>query len=54
MLNSGLLIDDSTVPALYDFKTEKFNHTEYNRRINEWVLARGYSDILKAIVLNLV
>lgn len=31
-----------------------YNNNELNRRINEFILTRGYSDILKAIVLSLL
>lgn len=31
----------------------KLNYAEYNRRVNDWIVVRGYSDILKAIVINL-
>ncbi len=53
MLNAGLLIDDSNTTPIYDYKTMQFNSLEYNRRLNEWIAIKGYSDILKAIVMNL-
>lgn len=32
----------------------RFNYTELSRRAQEWISSRGYSDILKGIVLNLL
>lgn len=53
MLNAGLLVDDANTTPLYNYKEMKFNHLEYNRRLNDWMTTRGYSDILKSIVINL-
>lgn len=53
MINAGLLIDDSNIAPLYDYKMMHFNIFEYNRRLNEWISTKGYSDILKAIVMSL-
>lgn len=65
MLGSGILLNEDSnsqegelaglrAPHLYDYKKMAFNHTEYERRVFEWVFTRGYSDVLKGVVLNLV
>jgi hypothetical protein len=51
MLNAGLLKSDY---AFYNLKDNTFNSSVYDSRIKDWILTRGFSEVLKATVLNLI
>lgn len=51
LINSGILNDDYLI---FDMKNNKFNPQEYDNQIQNWILSKGYSEILKATILNLV
>lgn len=51
LINSGILNDEYLI---FDMKHNKFNPQEYDNMIQEWILTKGYSEILKATVLNMV
>lgn len=51
MINAGLLKDDYNI---YDLKENRFNANVYDSRVRDWILVRGFSEVLKATVLNLI